>query len=256
MGGNGLFAQGQPVGQALGQSSIQYLGLGFLEIILQPAQLDCPGLEVVDGVSGTGIPGPGLAHAADVDEILFALLDRQLVVLAAGNRVVLADKSQRHMGVAEKTDARILVGEAGCCVEFAHHVAPALGGIQRGMHNGEVGNHAQVLQPLEPVALFVAQLVACPHDGVAGVRVEPTQVGVSGAILVVVAHDARHPHVAHNLHALLGIRVVANHVAQAHVTCAVVFLCILQHHLECLKVGVDITEKSDFHVTMTCKIKV
>ena len=38
----------------------------------------------------------------------------------------------------------------------------------------------------------------------------------------------------------LGFGVVANHIAQAHVTCAVVFLCIFQHHLECLKVGVDV----------------
>ena len=65
MGGNGLSAQGQPVGQALGQSSIQYLGLGFLEIILQPAQFNRPCLEIVDRVAGSRITVPGLANAAD-----------------------------------------------------------------------------------------------------------------------------------------------------------------------------------------------
>ena len=46
MGGNGLSTQGEPVGQALRQSSGQYLGLGFLEIILQSAQFNRPCLKV------------------------------------------------------------------------------------------------------------------------------------------------------------------------------------------------------------------
>ena len=151
------------------------------------------------------------------------------------------------MGVAEKTDARILVGEAGRCVEFAHHIAPALGRVERGVHDGEVGNHAQVLQPLEPVALFVAQLVACPCDGTAGVRVAPAKVDVAGTILVVVTHDARHLHVANNLNALTRIRIVTNHVPQAHVVRAVVLLRILEHHLERFEVGVDVSYQSVLH---------
>ena len=131
----------------------------------------------------------------------------------------------------KKQIRRVLVGEAGGGGEFVEDVAPALRAIEGGVDDGEVGDHPDVFQVAQPLAVFRRQLLAGPVHGLGGGGVEAIQRPVGGAILVVVALDDGDVHLADDVEAFLGIGVVADHVAQAGVMGALLLLDVLQNDL-------------------------
>ena len=84
---------------------------------------------------------PRLADAAAIDEVLFAGVELDLVerLFRHGNP---GGEKERFVGVAEKTDRRVLVGEAGCGVGRGHDVTPFVRGIESGVDHGEVADDA------------------------------------------------------------------------------------------------------------------
>ena len=48
------------------------------------------------------------------------------------------NKNHGHMGVAEKTDGRALIGETCDRVEVVKNVAPLTGRIERGVHDRKI----------------------------------------------------------------------------------------------------------------------
>ena len=115
------------------------------------------------------------------------------------------------------------------------------------MDDGEVGDQPDVAQLAEPEDVLLAELGAGPVDGRGGVRVEALEGGIYGAVFVVVPLDHGHVHLADHVEALLGVRVVADHIAEAGVVSHLVGLCIRQHSLETLPVGVDVGDDRVFH---------
>ena len=149
----------------------------------------------------------------------------------------------------KKQIRRVLVGEAGGGGELVEDVAPALRAIEGRVDDREVGDHAHVLQVAQPLAVLGRQLLAGPVHRLGGGGIEAIQRLVGRAILVVVALDDGHVHLADDVQAFLGIGVVADHVAQAGVMGALLLLDVLQNDLERLKVGVYVGYNCKLHVS-------
>ena len=71
------------------------------------------------------------------------------------------------MGVAEKTNRRVLIGEARGGVEIVEDVAPLRRRIERRVDDGEIAHLSLQSQVAQPFLVFVGQVVARPLDGVA-----------------------------------------------------------------------------------------
>ncbi len=151
------------------------------------------------------------------------------------------------MRVPKKADRRILIREAGGGGELIEHVTPALRPVERGVNDGEIGHHARVFQVPQPLPVFGAELGARPIDGLGGGGVEPFEMFLAGAILVVIPLYARHVHGTYDVEALLGIGVVADDIAQAGVMGHLLFFTILQHHLERVQIAVDVGYDGKLH---------
>ncbi len=115
------------------------------------------------------------------------------------------------------------------------------------MDDGEVLDLADHAQAPQPGALLVAEVAAGPHQGGGGHRVHLVERVGAGGVLVVVALDHRAAHVAHPLEAAVRVGVVADHVAKADVAVAALLFGILEHGIEGLVIGMNVTEQRDPH---------
>jgi hypothetical protein len=70
----------------------------------------------------------------------------------------------------KKQTGCVLIWKTGGGGELVEDVAPALRRVERGVDDGEVGDHAGVFEVAQPLFLPPRQLVARPVDGVGGVR--------------------------------------------------------------------------------------
>src|SRR5206468_3121540 len=113
----------------------------------------------------------------------------------------------------EKADRRVLVGEAGGSGKLVEHVAPTLRAVECRMHNLKAARQPDVFKIFEPLPVFLGQLMARPLNGLGRVWVEPFEIGFSGAILVVIALDAGHPHATDDVEAFFGISVVTDDIS-------------------------------------------
>ena len=123
------------------------------------------------------------------------------------------------------------------------------------MDDGEVGDHPDVFQVAQPLAVFRRQLLAGPVHRLGGGGVEAVQRPVGGAILVVVALDDGDVHLADDVEALLGIGVIADHIAQAGVMGALLLFDVLQNDLERLKIGVNVGYDCKLHAASTLQFQ-
>ena len=155
----------------------------------------------------------------------------------------------------KKQIACVLIGEAGGGGELVKDVAPALRAIEGRVDDGEVGDHADVFQVAQPLAVFRGQLFAGPVHRLGGGGIEPVQRPVRGTILVVVPLHDGDVHLANDLEALLGVGVVADHIAQAGVMGALLLLDVLQHDLERLQIGVDVGYNCKLHSASTLRFQ-
>jgi hypothetical protein len=240
----------QAMSQARGQARIQNLLLGGADVVIEAAEFDGTFVEIVDHVGGFGIAVTGLADTADVYEILFARLDFEFRVGAATDHRV-AHERDRDVGVAEKADAGVLVGEAGGGGKFVEDVAPTLRAVERGVDDGEAGDETDVTQFAQPFAIVLGQLLASPVDGFLGVRVEAFKIVLGGTIFVVVAFDDGHAHLAHEVEAFFGIGIVTDHIAQTGVVGAAHGFGVGQDCLKRLPIGVNISYDRVTHLLPT-----
>src|SRR6185436_43317 len=108
----------------------------------------------------------------------------------------IANESNRHMRVAKKANTRVLISKTGCSSQFVEDVTPALRPVQSGVNDGKTGHQTDVTQLAQPLSVVHCQLIAGPIDCFSSVRIKSFKVGFAGAILVVVAFDTGHSHLA------------------------------------------------------------
>ena len=97
------------------------------------------------------------------------------------------------------------------------------------------------------MTLIVGQLLAGPAHGFGRMSVEPLEMLVHGAILIMVALDARHAEIAHDLQAFARVGAVAHDVADAGIMRAFLLLDVRQYHLEGIQIGVYIRYDRKLH---------
>lgn len=151
------------------------------------------------------------------------------------------------MSVAEEADAGVLVGEAGGGGELVEDIAPALRDIEGGVDHREAGDQAHIAQIAEPLAVLGGQLLAGPLDRLGGVRIEALQGFIHRAVLVVISLHAGHAHAAHNLEAFTRVGAVADHVANATIVRALLFLGVGEYDLERLQIRMNVSYDRVLH---------
>ena len=73
--------------------------------------------------------------------------------------VVIAHKCGRPMGVAEKTERGVLIGETGDRIEIVEDVAPLCRGIEGGVDDGEIAHLSRVAQFAQPFLVSSVRVV-------------------------------------------------------------------------------------------------
>jgi hypothetical protein len=114
--------------------------------------------------------------------------------------------------------------------------------IEGAVDDGEVGNLSNHAKTLEPEALVVVELIACPLEGGRCDGVHGIQGVVFGGVLVVVSLHSGATHVADYVQACDGIRVVTHDIAETDVICHALGRGIGEDGLESLEIGMDVTE--------------
>ena len=151
------------------------------------------------------------------------------------------------MGVAEEADLGKLIGKAGHGVELVHDVSPAGGGIQGAVNDGEVPDLTDHAQRAQPGFVFFGQSPAGPFQGRLGEGIQPDDVGISGGFLVMIAlHDGA-SELLEPVHALAGVGVIPDHVANADVVRCTLLGGIGHDGVKGFQVGVDIAEDCELH---------
>ena len=217
-----------------------------LDVVVEAAKFDGLRVHVVDDIGALRIIVARLADGADVDEIFFGRIHFELRVSAAAHDGV-AHKGDGHVRVAEEAHLRVLIRKTGGGSELIENVTPAVGRVERGVNHGEIRGHAGVFQIAQPLFVVSGELVAGPVNGFSGVGIKAVERIVGGAVFVVVALDYGNIQVANDIEAFLGICVVANHVAEADGMRDVLGADVLQHHLKCFPVSVNVCNDGVFH---------
>ncbi|MGC3991822.1 MAG: hypothetical protein QM796_19435 [Chthoniobacteraceae bacterium] len=99
----------------------------------------------------------------------------------------------------------------------------------------------------EPLLVFVGEVIARPVDRLLGHGIEAGELFFQMGLFVVVALHHRAAQLAHDLQALVRVRVVTDYVTEADVMGAVVLMRIRKHGLERLKVGMNIGKNGESH---------
>src|SRR5437016_3244878 len=86
-----------------------------------------------------------MAEATVVYKIFLSRIDAQLIDSLALHAII-ANESRRHMGVAKKTNAGVLIGEACSGIEIVENVTPLLGRIEGRMDDREIAHLPLQLQ--------------------------------------------------------------------------------------------------------------
>ena len=244
-----LFAEGEALGEPGREAGIENFLLCGGDIVFQAAKLNSRFIDVVDDISGFGIIVARLADSADVDEIFLTGLDFEFRIRSAANHAV-ADESDGDVRVAEETNASVLVGETGGGGQFVENVAPALGTIERSVDNGEAGDHANVFEIAQPLAIIFGELFAGPVDGFGRGRIEAIERLLSGAVVVMISLNAGNVHAADNIEAFLGIGIIANDIPETCKMGAFLLFNVLQNNLERFKIGVDVRYDRKLHASI------
>ena len=186
-----------PEAEALGQGRrellVDDLPLGLFDVVLDAAELDRPGLGVVDGEGGPGIAVARLADRAGIDEVAHALLEPDLVRVPLEERAldvaVLVGVDEGEMGVAEEADRRLDVGEGLGGVELAEDVVVLVEG--RAVADGDriLDDLGALLQADQEIEVLPGDRLLGPEDGRGGDGVEGLDGIEPGDRLVVVAAD-------------------------------------------------------------------
>ena len=140
----------------------------------------------------------------------------QLVEHLALHRAI-ADVGARRVGVAVKAELRVLVVEARRGIELVEDVAPLVRRIERGVDDREIAHLPDHLQVAQPLLVVLGQMLARPVDRLLRERIEACEIlGQRGLLVVISLHD-RAIELAHDLHALVRVGVVADDIAEADV---------------------------------------
>ena len=186
-----------PEAEALGQGRrellVDDLPLGLFDVVLDPAELDGPGLGVVDGEGGPGIAVARLADRAGIDEIADALFELDLVGVpleeGALDVAVLLGVDEGEVGVAEEADRRLDVGEGLGRVELAEDVVVLVERRAVADGDGILDDLGALLQPDQEVEVLAGDGLLGPEDGRRGDGIEGLDRIEAGDGLVVVAAD-------------------------------------------------------------------
>ena len=228
--GRCLFPVRQPVSHELWQPGLDDAFLHFLKIVGDPADLELLRLRVVDAVARPGIPVPGLAHAARVQDGLVA-----------------ADLFQRRVGVAEDDHAHLERVEDTAEALVVVLVDELLQPVRAAVVDGEPVQVDVLRQGLEKAQALPRQVIGCPLDGLVRHRAEPLRVTTDHRV-VVVAPDALDLVFLEQLHSLVRIRVVPDDVAGTEY--GVDLAHVLEHGLERDDVRVYVCNETDLHLTI------
>src|SRR5215212_4731423 len=210
-----LAAYGQAVCEHVGEARRPYLGLGLPYVVLDKAVVHR--LAVGDHVRGEGVPVAWLAHGTRVHQVGSA--GPEIQGMFPQHRPVRGGGYGLHVRVAEKADRYfgILALQQGEIVLGRGRVDDVLVGISHRAVDEErlVAQH-HTRPRAQEVGVLLAQVIPRPQYGRSRRRVEPVEVRLRvryGEVMV--TRDRRHNHRAHHVAALVGVRPVADNVAEA-----------------------------------------
>ena len=94
-------------------------------------------INVINDIRRTPVAVAWLADTADVNEILLAHLELDLIERNTHHGAI-ADVSPRRMRMTEETDARVLIAETCARIELVENVTPLVRGIEGGVNDGKI----------------------------------------------------------------------------------------------------------------------
>ncbi len=245
-----LLPVGEAARQSLGQAALTHLGLGGGEIIGQTKNLKSPCLGIPESAGGALVAVPGLADGAGIVGRRRPLLaDDGLAIFdengfdAAGGLA----QAQRHMAVAaeDRPDAH----KRGVALDMLRAQEILVRGPpRRAVDQGEPRSLKAGAQAGQKTSGLRAQGGHCPSHGRARVGIEPLHVEAAEHGQVVIATDGVEPaELAQGLHALVGIRAVANEVPAAEVGLDPGGMKKIQDDFQGFQVGMDVREDTAEH---------
>src|SRR5206468_7734307 len=151
------------------------------------------------------------------------------------------------MGVTEKTNGRVLIGETCSRVEIIKNVAPLRWRIECRVHDGKIAYLLLQSQTTQPFFVIVRQVFTRQLDRMLSQFIEVGGGFGERCLLIVVAFHNWTIHFEDALDAFMRVGVITDHVAQTNKVRALTLVRVRQHGLERLEIGLDITENCETH---------
>lgn len=203
-------------------------------------------LGMINAVGGTPVSIARLANAADVDEIFFPVLDRDLIHFHTIN-TIRSNEGDRDVRVSEKAKRGMLISEARDRVEVVQHVTPLARSIERRVHDGKIANLPREPEAEEPGPVGLGEICASPINGSFCQLIEVAGGGLErGMFVVISSHDWTFER-AHALDAFMWIRVVADNIAETNEMGALALPGIGYGSFERFEIGVNVAENREAH---------
>src|SRR6266404_2035944 len=216
------------------------------DLIFHSPLLDDVVLNVINAVGGSPIAIAWLTDAAGIDEIFFARLDAKQLNADTSDPVV-ADKRHGYMSMPEETNGRVLISETRGRIEIIEDITPLCRCIERSVHDRKIAHLPLQAQVAQPHFVLRREMIACPKDRALGQLIEVARGFDQRGLFVMVAFDDGAVQIADAFDTLVRIGVVTDDVAQTDKVRAIVLMRLLQHGLERLEIGMNITENSETH---------
>ena len=175
----------------------------------------------INAIGRAPIAVPRLPTLPTLMKYFFVGLDRKLIDLHSFYAVI-AHECPGDMGVTEKTNRGVLIGETRDGIEIVEDVAPLARRIESRMDDREIAHLPLSDEDRGATPCLLPSVLARPFDGRLRQRIEIARGFCQRRLLVVISFHHRAIQSAHDLDAFVRVRVVTNDVAEADEMCAAI----------------------------------
>ena len=147
----------------------------------------------------------------------------------------------------KKTELCMLIHETKRRIHLAKDIIPFVRHIECGVNNTKTANPFRQLQFTQPRLIFVSEVSPRPGYRLFGLWSELREFVAGANVFIVVSFHDGATQTAHDLHTLMGARMVYHEISETDIMGRLVRFSVGQNGLQRLQVSVDVPKNGESH---------